>query len=72
MGAVPEDPLGWSSQYWDIELESVIILELVSLHATGPMRQNEPRDLASKSLRQKIWHARTDFPVSIEGASCKT
>ena len=29
------------------------------------MRQNEPEDQAPKSLCQKTWHLRTDFPVVI-------
>ena len=40
-------------QYLDVELESLIALELVSLHATNLMRQNEPGDEAPKSMRQK-------------------
>ena len=43
MGAVSEGALGKLSQYWDVRLESVIILELVSQHAADPKRRNKPR-----------------------------
>ena len=45
MFATSEGALGKLFQNRDAELESVIILELVSLHGTDPMRKNKPGNL---------------------------